>query len=39
MIFGVDDDKTIVGVESEKSEAELILETAKITASLRLISV
>jgi len=29
MIFGVDDDKTIVGVESEKSEAELILETAK----------
>jgi len=29
MIFGVDDDKTIVGVESEKSEAELILEAAR----------
>lgn len=29
MIFGVDDDKSIVGVESEKSEAELISEAAK----------
>jgi predicted HTH transcriptional regulator len=29
MIFGVDDDRTVVGVESEKSEAELILEAAK----------
>jgi predicted HTH transcriptional regulator len=29
MIFGVDDDKSIVGVESEKSEAELINEAAK----------
>ncbi len=26
MLFGVDDDKNIVGVESEKSETELILE-------------
>jgi predicted HTH transcriptional regulator len=30
MIFGVDDDRSIVGVESEKSEAELVTETAKI---------
>jgi predicted HTH transcriptional regulator len=29
IIFGVDDDKEIVGVESEKSEAELITQTAK----------
>ncbi|MGE5680906.1 MAG: helix-turn-helix domain-containing protein [Bacillota bacterium] len=28
MIFGVDDDRTIVGVESEKEEAELIAEVA-----------
>jgi predicted HTH transcriptional regulator len=28
LIFGVDDDKTIVGVESEKGEAELVMETA-----------
>ncbi|MGE5496710.1 MAG: helix-turn-helix domain-containing protein [Syntrophothermus sp.] len=28
LIFGVDDDKTIVGVESEKEEAELISEVA-----------
>lgn len=28
ILFGIDDDKTIVGVESEKSEAELILKTA-----------
>lgn len=27
ILFGVDDDKNIVGVESEKSETELILET------------
>jgi len=29
IIFGVDDDKTIVGVESEKSEAELIKDAAE----------
>ncbi len=29
MIFGVDDDKKIVGVDSEKSEAELIKEAAR----------
>jgi predicted HTH transcriptional regulator len=29
MIFGVDDDKSIIGVDSEKSEAELINEAAK----------
>lgn len=29
ILFGIDDDKQIVGVESEKSEAELILDTAK----------
>lgn len=29
ILFGVDDDKTIVGVDSEKSEAELIIKTAK----------
>jgi len=29
IIFGVDDDKTVVGVESEKSEAELIKDAAK----------
>ena len=29
IIFGVDDDKTIVGVESEKAEAELINDAAK----------
>ncbi len=28
ILFGVDDDKQIIGVESEKSEAELITETA-----------
>jgi predicted HTH transcriptional regulator len=28
LIFGVDDDKTVVGVESEKGEAELVKETA-----------
>jgi predicted HTH transcriptional regulator len=28
MIFGVDDDKSIIGVESEKSEAEFINDTA-----------
>jgi predicted HTH transcriptional regulator len=28
MIFGVDDDKSIIGVESEKTEAELINEAA-----------
>ena len=28
MIFGIEDDKTIVGVQSEKGEAELINETA-----------
>jgi len=28
ILFGVDDDKEIVGVESEKSEAELIKDTA-----------
>jgi predicted HTH transcriptional regulator len=28
MIFGIDDDKTIVGVQSEKGEAELIKEAA-----------
>ena len=29
MLFGIDDNKEIVGVESEKSEAELILDAAK----------
>ena len=29
IIFGVDDDKTIVGVESEKGELELIMTSAK----------
>ncbi len=29
IIFGVDDDKEIVGVESEKSEAELVTQAAK----------
>jgi len=29
IIFGVDDDKTVVGVESEKSEAELIKDAAE----------
>jgi predicted HTH transcriptional regulator len=29
IIFGIDDDKTIVGVESEKSEAELIKDAAE----------
>lgn len=29
ILFGVDDDKQIVGVESEKSETELILDAAK----------
>lgn len=29
MLFGIDDNKEIVGVESEKSETELILDTAK----------
>ncbi|HEX2866298.1 MAG TPA: ATP-binding protein [Ignavibacteriales bacterium] len=29
MIFGIDDDKTVVGVESEKGEAELIKEAAE----------
>ncbi len=29
ILFGIDDDKEIVGVESEKSEAELIKDTAK----------
>ncbi len=29
IIFGVDDDKSIYGLESEKSEVELITETAK----------
>src|SRR5512146_990366 len=28
LIFGVDDDKQIVGVESEKSEAELVKDAA-----------
>ncbi|MCU7513826.1 MAG: ATP-binding protein [Ignavibacteria bacterium] len=28
MIFGIDDDKTVVGVQSEKGEAELIKEAA-----------
>lgn len=28
ILFGIDDDKTIVGVESEKAEADLILQTA-----------
>lgn len=29
ILFGIDDDKSIVGVESEKSEAELIIKTAR----------
>ncbi|KAB2850425.1 MAG: ATP-binding protein, partial [Ignavibacterium sp.] len=29
MLFGVDDDKKIVGVESEKETAELVVNTAK----------
>ncbi len=29
ILFGIDDNKEIVGVESEKSETELILDTAK----------
>jgi predicted HTH transcriptional regulator len=29
MIFGVDDDKEVVGVESEKSEAEMIIDAAE----------
>lgn len=29
IIFGVDDDSTIIGVESEKAEAELIIDTAE----------
>ncbi len=29
ILFGIDDDKSIVGVESEKSEAELIIDAAK----------
>ncbi len=29
ILFGVDDDKKIVGVESEKSETDLIIDTAK----------
>ncbi|MHB1687727.1 MAG: AlbA family DNA-binding domain-containing protein [Ignavibacteriaceae bacterium] len=29
ILFGIDDDKSIVGVESEKSETELITDTAK----------
>ena len=29
MLFGIDDNKEIVGVESEKSETELILDAAK----------
>ncbi|QQS35079.1 MAG: ATP-binding protein [Ignavibacteriales bacterium] len=29
IIFGVDDDKEVVGVESEKSEAELVTQAAK----------
>ncbi|GAB4292304.1 MAG: hypothetical protein Kow0098_12120 [Ignavibacteriaceae bacterium] len=29
ILFGVDDDKQLVGVESEKAEAELIMDTAK----------
>jgi predicted HTH transcriptional regulator len=29
ILFGVDDDKRIVGVESEKSETDLIIDTAK----------
>ena len=28
IIFGIDDDKSIYGVESEKGEAELIMQTA-----------
>jgi predicted HTH transcriptional regulator len=30
LIFGIDDDKSIIGVESEKTEAELINEAAKL---------
>lgn len=29
MLFGVDDDKKIVGVESEKETAELVVNTTK----------
>ncbi|HUX61199.1 MAG TPA: RNA-binding domain-containing protein [Ignavibacteriaceae bacterium] len=29
ILFGVDDDKRIIGVESEKSETDLIIDTAK----------
>jgi len=29
ILFGIDDDKTVVGVDSEKSEAELIIDAAK----------
>ncbi len=29
ILFGIDDDKQIIGVDSEKSETELILDTAK----------
>ena len=29
ILFGIDDNKDIVGVESEKSETELIIDVAK----------
>ena len=29
ILFGIDDDRTIIGVESEKSEAEMIEDAAK----------